>query len=134
MAKSRNGDWGHPVGIRAAADWSMCPTLVAPAGVASFTCNQSTCMAVCEAGKVSTGRRRIKCRWKRKKGFFWRRVRTSRLESRAMKCQIHFITHRFHPFFDSFFFRLVGIFSRQLKLHLATRSMPRMHSRGSIIN
>ena len=95
MAKSRNGDWGHPVGIRAAADWTMCPTLTKPAGVADFTCNQSTCMAVCEAGKVSTGRRRIKCRWKRKKGFFWRRVSTSR----AMKGQIHFIHHHIRQLF-----------------------------------
>jgi len=34
----------------------------------------STCMVVCEEGKVATGRRRIKCRWKRKKGFFWKSV------------------------------------------------------------
>ena len=74
MAKSRENNWGHPVGIRAAADWTMCPTLTLPTGVASLTCNQATCMVVCEAGKVSTGRRRIKCRWKRRKGFFWRRV------------------------------------------------------------
>lgn len=31
-------------------------------------------MQICEAGKVSVGRRRIKCRWKRKQGFFWKRA------------------------------------------------------------
>ena len=30
-------------------------------------------MAVCEVGKVSMGRRRTKCRFKRTKGFFWGR-------------------------------------------------------------
>ena len=28
-------------------------------------------MAVCEIGKISMGRRRTKCRFKRAKGFFW---------------------------------------------------------------
>ena len=74
MAKTRTGDWGHPVGVRAAADWNNCPSLTLPAGVASFNCNGATCMTVCEAGKISTGKRRVKCRWKRKKGFFWKRV------------------------------------------------------------
>ena len=125
MAKSRNGDWGHPVGIRAAADWTMCPALTLPAGVASFTCNQSTCMAVCEAGKVSTGRRRIKCRWKRKQGFFWRRVSISR----AIKCQNSFGKSPHLPTFKSsgnsfwssqqFLFQISSLFS-------ASRSMSRM--------
>jgi hypothetical protein len=31
-------------------------------------------MVNCEPGKIAMGRRRMKCRWKRKKGFFWRRL------------------------------------------------------------
>ena len=75
MARQRSNDWAHPVGIRAAADWQMCPQLSMPAGVAGYTCAQATCMVNCEPGKIAMGRRRMKCRWKRKKGFFWRQVR-----------------------------------------------------------
>ena len=71
----RQSGWGHPVGIKAAADWTMCPSLTPfPSGVASVNCDGATCMQICEAGKVSMGRRRIKCRWKRKQGFFWKRA------------------------------------------------------------
>ena len=95
------------VGVRASANWELCPDLTLPSGVAGTTCQgtvqfwsqqaiylikslkecnsghievkiehyeASTCMVVCEEGKVATGRRRIKCRWKRKKGFFWKSV------------------------------------------------------------
>ena len=67
MARQRSNDWAHPVGIRAAADWQMCPQLSMPAGVAGYTCAQATCMVNCEPGKIAMGRRRMKCRWKRKK-------------------------------------------------------------------
>ena len=72
--KTRSGEsWGHPVGIRQAADHSLCPPLTLPAGVASVECDAATCMSVCEEGKVSTGQRRTKCRFKRN-GFFWKKV------------------------------------------------------------
>ena len=67
--------WAHPVGVRQSALWSSCPVLDKPEGVKEVTCESATCMAVCEDGKVAMGRRRIKCRWKRKKGFFWKKVR-----------------------------------------------------------
>ena len=54
--------------------WSSCPALDKPEGVKDVTCESATCMAVCEDGKVAMGQRRIKCRWKRKKGFFWKKV------------------------------------------------------------
>ena len=62
--------WAHPVGVRQSALWSSCPVLDKPEGVKEVTCESATCMAVCEDGKVSMGRRRIKCRWKRKKRIF----------------------------------------------------------------
>ena len=68
--------WAHPVGVRQSALWSSCPALDKPEGVKDVTCESATCMAVCEDGKVAMGRRRIKCRWKRKKGFFWKKVRS----------------------------------------------------------
>jgi len=73
MALAKKGGWGHPVG-KAAATWSLCPELTLPTGVAGKVCDGSTCMVVCEPGKVAMGRRRIKCRWKRSKGFFWKQV------------------------------------------------------------
>ena len=73
-AMQRKGGWGHPVGIRAAADWSLCPSLTKPAGVASVQCDGSTCMQVCEAGKLAMGQRRTKCRFKKKSGFSWKKV------------------------------------------------------------
>ena len=65
--------WGHPTGVKAAASWELCPDLQLPEGVASLRCDGATCMAVCEIGKISIGRRRTKCRFKRTKGFFWGR-------------------------------------------------------------
>ena len=80
MALSKRSGWGHPVDNvgKASATWSLCPELTLPAGVAGKTCDGSTCMVVCEPGKVAMGRRRIKCRWKRSKGFFWKQVRLFR--------------------------------------------------------
>ena len=73
--KTRSGEnWGHPVGIRAAAEHSLCPALTPPAGVSSLECNGATCMTVCEEGKVSIGQRRTKCRFKPSVGFFWKKV------------------------------------------------------------
>ena len=74
QARERIGSWGHPVDVKAAADHSLCPELTLPAGVQSLECDGATCMAVCEPGKMSMGRRRTKCRFKRSKGFFWGRA------------------------------------------------------------
>ena len=74
QARERIGSWGHPIDIKAAADHSLCPELTLPAGVQSLECDGATCMAVCEPGKMSMGRRRTKCRFKRSKGFFWGRA------------------------------------------------------------
>ena len=72
MSRNRNSDWAFPVGVRASALWSLCPALELPQGAESLTCDQSTCMTVCQPGYKATGRRRVRCRWKRKKGFFWK--------------------------------------------------------------
>ena len=34
--QTRTGGWGHPVGIRAAADWHLCPPLALPSGYYNF--------------------------------------------------------------------------------------------------
>jgi len=75
-ASNRRARWGHPIDIRAAAEWSQCPALEKPSGVQEIVCDGSTCMQVCEAGAISTGKRRTKCRWKRSQGFFWKRELT----------------------------------------------------------
>ena len=74
LARERKSSWGHPIGVKSAADYSLCPELTLPSGVQSLECEGATCMAVCEPGKMSMGRRRTKCRFKRKKGFFWGRA------------------------------------------------------------
>ena len=96
-ASTRRTRWGHPVDVRAAAEWSQCPELgkltfvdhflkrcltklltnlvkEKPSGVKEIVCDGSTCMQVCEEGAISVGKRRTKCRWKRAQGFFWKRV------------------------------------------------------------
>merc|ERR1712176_1730687 len=40
----------------------------------SVACNGSTCMSVCEEGKVSVGQRRTRCRFKNSVGFFWKKT------------------------------------------------------------
>ena len=70
--KAQSG-WGFPVGLKAAADWQLCPSLQPyPSGVSNVSCDGSTCMQICEAGKVGMGRRRVRCRWRRTQGFFWK--------------------------------------------------------------
>ena len=48
--KTRSGGWGHPVGVRAAADWTLCPALPVPQNAADVVCDSSTCAVVCELG------------------------------------------------------------------------------------
>ena len=64
--------WGHPVD-KIAALWSLCPELTVPEGASGTACDQATCAVVCEAGYIGTGRRRTRCRYTKKKGFFWKR-------------------------------------------------------------
>ena len=71
MAKQRSGDWGFPVGVKAAADWQNCGTPTTAQGFDAgeeLECSAATCMLKCPAGQYAIGRRRIRCRWKRKKG------------------------------------------------------------------
>ena len=91
--------WAHPLGVRQSALWSSCPVLDKPEGVKEVTCENATCMAVCEDGKVAMGRRRIKCRWKRKKGFFWKRV-SSYLRLRSLACRVAYLY--LSPFLQQF--------------------------------
>ena len=70
----RKSGWGFPIGVRSAAEWSLCPALTKPSGVASIQCDGSTCMQICEAGKLAMGQRRTKCRFKKKSGFSWKKV------------------------------------------------------------
>ena len=72
--RQRKSGWGFPVGVRAAADWTLCPEFDLPDGVDSVTCDGSTCMQVCKAGKQGMGQRRVRCRHNRNKGFYWNRV------------------------------------------------------------
>ena len=64
--------WGHPID-KIAALWSLCPELTVPEGASGTVCDQATCAVVCEPGYIGTGRRRTRCRYTKKKGFFWRR-------------------------------------------------------------
>ena len=51
-------------------------------------------MAVCEPGKISIGRRRTKCRFKRSKGFFWGR---DLAECRGCDPDIPFVINQPNP-------------------------------------
>ena len=73
MAKQRSGDWGFPVGVKAAADWQNCGTPTTAQGFDAgeeLECSAATCMLKCPAGQYAIGRRRIRCRWKRKHGKY----------------------------------------------------------------
>ena len=64
--------WGHPVD-KIAALWSLCPEITQPSNAEELKCDQATCALVCNDGFVAIGRRRVKCRYNKKKGFFWKR-------------------------------------------------------------
>ena len=67
------GGWGHPV-TNIAALWTLCPALEIPTNaIDPLTCDQSTCAVVCPDGYIATGKRRTRCRWKKSKGFFWKK-------------------------------------------------------------
>ena len=48
--KSRSSGWGHPIGIRNAAHWTLCPNLDKPVGVDTIACLDATCMQICKPG------------------------------------------------------------------------------------
>ena len=60
--------------VRKNADWNRCPEPTLPNGVANFDCSGNTCVAQCEAGKISLGAMKIKCKESKKKGLFWNKV------------------------------------------------------------
>ena len=45
-----NIEKGHPVGLKAAAHYTLCPELTLPANAQEFSCNQATCAVVCNPG------------------------------------------------------------------------------------
>ena len=49
-ARQKSGGWGSPIGLRAAADWTLCPSLATPIGASRVVCDQSTCMVECQPG------------------------------------------------------------------------------------
>ena len=55
------------------AAWNLCTQLQLPIGAESISCNGATCTTVCESGKMTVGHRRTKCRFKKNRGFFWKR-------------------------------------------------------------
>ena len=64
--------WGYPVG-RIAADYTNCPALETPPGASGIECSEATCAMVCPAGFIGTGRRRVRCRYKKRENrFFWK--------------------------------------------------------------
>lgn len=64
--------WGYPVG-RIAADYTNCPALETPPGASGIECADATCAMVCPAGFIGTGRRRVRCRYKKRENrFFWK--------------------------------------------------------------
>ena len=117
MWKTRSEDqWGHPVGVRAAAEWSLCPELALPAGVAGTACQGATCMVVCDEGKVAIGKRRVKCRWTRKKGFFWKTVSRGSRTVRSLLDMSHIIL-----------LILKVIFIKNFRLYLSAEVVHRTH-------
>ena len=72
VRSNSDASWGFPgTDGRKLAFWSTCPTLETPEGASAIACDQSTCAVICKPGFLSTGRRRVRCRWNRKKGFHW---------------------------------------------------------------
>ena len=48
--RARSGGWAHPLGIRNAAHWSLCPKLEVPTGAYQIACLDATCMQICNPG------------------------------------------------------------------------------------
>ena len=44
-----------------------------PEGADSIACDSATCATICKPGFKAMGQRRIRCRWNKNKGFFWKR-------------------------------------------------------------
>ena len=46
-----------------------CEALETPQGASAVTCDQTTCMLICNQGFLPTGPRRTRCRWNKKRGL-----------------------------------------------------------------
>ena len=78
MRASGMANWGHPV-VGSTRHWSDCPTLDVPEGALGLRCNAGTCALLCPGGSRATGRRRVRCRYTKKLGWYWK--------SKLGKCQ-----------------------------------------------
>jgi len=66
--------WGFPGQEgRRLAMWNECPQLETPEGASAVACDKSTCAVICQPGYLAMGQRRVRCRFNKKKGFFWNR-------------------------------------------------------------
>jgi len=49
--KRLNGyDWGTPIGVKGAVDWTQCTNLTKPDGVENLKCNRADCIGICKPG------------------------------------------------------------------------------------
>merc|ERR1711892_1074551 len=73
-SKMRNhgmSNWGHPL-TGNTRKWSDCPTLPTPEGALGLRCNAGTCAVLCPGGSRAVGRRRTRCRYTEKLGWYWK--------------------------------------------------------------
>merc|ERR1711892_1114760 len=73
-SKMRNhgmSNWGHPL-TGNTRKWSDCPTLPTPEGALGLRCNAGTCAVLCPGGSRAVGRRRTRCRYTKKLGWYWK--------------------------------------------------------------
>jgi len=72
--KMRNhglSNWGHPL-VGNTRKWSDCPALPTPEGALGLRCNAGTCAILCPGGSRAVGRRRTRCRYTKKLGWYWK--------------------------------------------------------------
>ena len=73
-SKMRNhgmSNWGHPI-TGNTRKWSDCPALPTPEGALGLRCNAGTCALLCPGGSRAVGRRRARCRYTKKLGWYWK--------------------------------------------------------------
>jgi len=70
-AQYANG-WGYPVGQGNSKHWSDCPALPTPEGALGLRCNAGTCAILCPGGSRPIGRRRARCRYNKRQGWYWK--------------------------------------------------------------
>lgn len=64
-------NWGHPL-TGNTRKWSDCPALPTPEGALGLRCNAGTCAILCPGGSRAVGRRRARCRYTKKLGWYWK--------------------------------------------------------------